>query len=174
MVNAESDLLNELAQQIQEAVQYLDRSRLTITRHANRLDNSRNPAVSLPQEIIAEVLYAGLPKVKTHTDWITYSQYTRAISSVCQKWREAALGYSRLWDSLLISKYAAESSDAQWLNEDLARRLILSRQTDIHAHYSLAFVLQYLEMESRIPFKSSSPSPTNQNTFSQHQRCLSP
>ena len=137
MVNAESDLLNELAQQLQDAVQYLDRSRLRITRHANRLNNSRNPAVSLPKEVIAEVLFAGLPKVKTHSDWMTYLQYTRAIPSVCQRWREVALEYSRLWNSLLISKHAAESSDAQWLNEDLARRLILSRQTDIHATISL-------------------------------------
>ena len=144
----ESRFLAKCAVDLHAANESLNTLRDGISIRINVLENDRRPAVSLPFEILAEIFEFGLPVVEGRADMDRETSYLCRITSVCHKWRLAAMETPRLWNVIVCNPHGLGApSDLPRISDtflDLERRLLLSKQAPLRVYaqfghpYSLA------------------------------------
>ncbi|KAK7016920.1 hypothetical protein R3P38DRAFT_1333932 [Favolaschia claudopus] len=90
------------------------RQRITDIRAAQkpaqkRLDSYRYPVLSLPNEIVSEILVHAIPPYPQAPPTVSPTTLTH----ICRQWRDIALATQRLWRSLKLDRNAG-ASEAAW------------------------------------------------------------
>ena len=136
----ESSFLAECAEYLHAATESANILQKRLTGRINVLDNDHLPAVSLPVEILGEIFAFGIPIGEGWVDMDRYTSYLGCITSVCRKWRMAALETPRLWNTISCNPdrlFAHNAFPTTRTFGNMEHLLFLSKQAPlrVYAHF---------------------------------------